>query len=82
MNTAARRFQNHLLQDCRNYQCFNFMRQRWLSTSNGTLKITRIQAFQVDLPLHEGRYKWSDGKFVDVFDSTVVRIETNEGIVG
>jgi len=46
------------------------------------MKITRILAYQVDLPLHEGNYSWSGGKSVDVFDSTVVRIETDEGVVG
>ena len=46
------------------------------------MKITRIAAWQVDLPLHEGSYKWSGGKSVDVFDSTVVRIETDTGLVG
>jgi len=46
------------------------------------MKITRISAYQVDLPLHEGSYKWSGGKSVDVFDSTVVRIETDEGLTG
>lgn len=46
------------------------------------MKITRILAYQVDLPLHEGEYSWSGGKSVDVFDSTVVRIETDEGVVG
>jgi L-alanine-DL-glutamate epimerase-like enolase superfamily enzyme len=46
------------------------------------VRITRIAAFQVDLPLHEGSYKWSGGKSVDVFDSTVVRIETDDGLVG
>lgn len=46
------------------------------------MKITRISAYQVDLPLHEGKYSWSGGKSVDVFDSTVVRIETDEGVVG
>jgi cis-L-3-hydroxyproline dehydratase len=46
------------------------------------MKITRIAAYQVDLPLHEGSYKWSGGKSVDVFDSTVVRVETDAGIVG
>jgi len=46
------------------------------------MKITRVQAFQVDLPLVEGRYAWARGKFVEVFDSTVVRIETDAGIVG
>ncbi len=46
------------------------------------MKITRIAAYQVDLPLREGRYAWSGGKSVDVFDSTVVRIDTDEGITG
>jgi L-alanine-DL-glutamate epimerase-like enolase superfamily enzyme len=46
------------------------------------VKITRIAAFQVDLPLHEGSYNWSGGKSVSVFDSTVVRIETDAGVVG
>jgi L-alanine-DL-glutamate epimerase-like enolase superfamily enzyme len=46
------------------------------------MKITRIAAYQVDLPLHEGRYAWSGGKSVSVFDSTVVRIETDAGLVG
>lgn len=35
-------------------------------------KITKIEAFQVDLPLREGSYKWSGGNFVEVFDSTIV----------
>lgn len=46
------------------------------------MKIKRICAYQVDLPLHEGSYKWSGGKSVDVFDSTVVRVETDAGLAG
>jgi L-alanine-DL-glutamate epimerase-like enolase superfamily enzyme len=46
------------------------------------MKIKRISVFQVDLPLHEGNYAWSGGKSVQVFDSTVVRIETDSGISG
>lgn len=46
------------------------------------MKIQRIEVFQVDLPLHEGNYNWSGGKSVDVFDSAVVRVETDAGIVG
>ena len=46
------------------------------------MKITRISVFQVDLPLHEGSYRWSGGKSVEVFDSTVVRIDTDEGVAG
>ena len=46
------------------------------------MKIKRISAWQVDLPLHEGSYKWSGGKSVTVFDSTIVGVETDTGIVG
>ena len=46
------------------------------------MKIKRIIAYQVDLPLHEGSYKWSGGKSVEVFDSTIVAIETDDGHVG
>ena len=47
------------------------------------MKIRRVSVYQVDLPLHEGSYNWSGGKSVSVFDSTVVRVETDEpGIVG
>jgi len=45
-------------------------------------KITKIEAFQVDLPLHEGSYKWSGGNSVEVFDSTVVAVHTNAGVTG
>ena len=46
------------------------------------MKIVRISAYQVDLPLLEGSYKWSGGKSVNVFDSTVVEIETDSGELG
>ena len=46
------------------------------------MRIRRIAAWQVDLPLHEGSYKWSGGKSVTVFDSTIVRVETDAGFVG
>jgi L-alanine-DL-glutamate epimerase-like enolase superfamily enzyme len=45
-------------------------------------KITRIEAYRVELPLHEGSYKWSGGNSVEVFDSTVVAIHTDAGITG
>src|SRR5262249_54106412 len=48
----------------------------------GTMKISRITAWQVDLPLHEGAYKWSGGKSVTVFDSTVIAVETDSGLTG
>ncbi|MEM7145217.1 MAG: cis-3-hydroxy-L-proline dehydratase [Verrucomicrobiota bacterium] len=46
------------------------------------MKITKITAYQVDLPIHEGTYKWSGGKSVTTFDSTVVAVETDAGITG
>ncbi len=46
------------------------------------MKIRRIRAYRVELPLHEGSYKWSGGKSVSVFDSTVVEVETDAGLVG
>jgi L-alanine-DL-glutamate epimerase-like enolase superfamily enzyme len=46
------------------------------------MKITRIQAYRVELPLHEATYKWSGGKSVTVFDSTIVRVETDAGLTG
>ena len=46
------------------------------------MKITRIVAYRVELPLHETTYKWSGGKSVTVFDSTIVRVETDTGLAG
>ena len=46
------------------------------------MKISRISAYRVDLPLKEGSYKWSGGKSVSIFDSTVVCVETYEGLKG
>ncbi len=46
------------------------------------MKIVNIAAYQVDLPLCEGGYHWSGGKSVTVFDSTIVRVTTDEGWVG
>ncbi|MCA9175536.1 MAG: mandelate racemase/muconate lactonizing enzyme family protein [Planctomycetales bacterium] len=46
------------------------------------MKIARIRAYRVELPLHEGSYKWSGGKSVTVFDSTVVCVETACGLQG
>jgi cis-L-3-hydroxyproline dehydratase len=46
------------------------------------MRITRIFAHRVELPLREGSYKWSGGKSVTVFDSTIVGVETDTGLVG
>jgi L-alanine-DL-glutamate epimerase-like enolase superfamily enzyme len=47
-----------------------------------SVRIGRISAYRVELPLLEGDYKWSGGKSVTVFDSTVVKVETDCGRVG
>lgn len=46
------------------------------------MRITHIDVYRVDLPLHEGSYKWSGGNAVTVFDSTIVAISTDAGITG
>lgn len=47
-----------------------------------TPKITRIEVFQVNLPLREGRYTFSGGNYVEVFDSTIVAVHTDAGVTG
>lgn len=46
------------------------------------MRIARIFAHRVELPLHEGSYKWSGGKSVSVFDSTIIGVETDDGRIG
>jgi L-alanine-DL-glutamate epimerase-like enolase superfamily enzyme len=46
------------------------------------MKINRIRAYRVELPLREGSYRWSGGKSVSVFDSTVVEVQTDAGVTG
>ena len=46
------------------------------------MRIRRIAAYRVELPLREGSYKWSGGKSVEVFDSTLVAVETDSDLVG
>jgi cis-L-3-hydroxyproline dehydratase len=46
------------------------------------MRIVGISAYRVELPLHEGSYKWSGGNSVDIFDSTVVAVATDSGITG
>jgi L-alanine-DL-glutamate epimerase-like enolase superfamily enzyme len=46
------------------------------------MKIARILAYSVQLPLVEGSYKWSGGKSVSVFESTIVAVETACGRIG
>jgi len=44
--------------------------------------ITQVKCYRVELPLHEGSYKWSGGNSVEVFDSTVVEVRTDGGVTG
>jgi L-alanine-DL-glutamate epimerase-like enolase superfamily enzyme len=46
------------------------------------MRIAGISAYKVELPLHEGSYKWSGGKSVSVFDSTIVEVQTDAGVTG
>src|SRR6476469_8662562 len=46
------------------------------------MKISGLRAYRVELPLHEGSYKWSGGNAVTVFDSTVVAVDTDAGVTG
>ncbi|HEX2525502.1 MAG TPA: cis-3-hydroxy-L-proline dehydratase [Geminicoccus sp.] len=46
------------------------------------MKINAVHVWQVSLPLNEGSYRWAGGKSVDVFDSTLLAIDTDEGITG
>lgn len=46
------------------------------------MKIVKVFAYRVELPLRQGSYKWSGGKSVNVFDSTIVGVETDTGLIG
>jgi cis-L-3-hydroxyproline dehydratase len=46
------------------------------------MKITRILTYQIDLPLNEGGYRFSGGRSIAGYDSTVVCVETDAGVVG
>lgn len=46
------------------------------------MKIKSIIVYRVELPLHEVTYKWSGGKSVTIFDSTIVQVVTDSGVVG
>ena len=46
------------------------------------MNVTEIRVYQVDLPIAEGSYDWAGGNSYEAFDSTIVRLDTDEGIVG
>lgn len=45
------------------------------------MRITRVSAYAVDLPLKEGAYSWNTQSYAS-FDSTVLVIDTDEGVQG
>jgi L-alanine-DL-glutamate epimerase-like enolase superfamily enzyme len=59
-----------------------FSRSLQAKEEDNSVKISAIRVYQVDLPLVEGRYSWSEGKYVEVFDSTVVELLTDDGQSG
>ena len=46
------------------------------------MKLVRITAYRVILHTTEGRYSWAKGKHADGYDSTVIRLDTDEGVTG
>lgn len=46
------------------------------------MKIARIRAYALDLPLADGVYAWSGGHSIASFDTTIVRVDTDAGITG
>jgi cis-L-3-hydroxyproline dehydratase len=52
------------------------------SDDEKSMKIAKISVYQIDLPLKEGRYAWSNDNAVEVFDTTVVAVETDIGLIG
>jgi L-alanine-DL-glutamate epimerase-like enolase superfamily enzyme len=46
------------------------------------MEITELSVYQVDLPIAEGSYDWSGDNSYEAFDSTVVRLRTDEGVTG
>lgn len=46
------------------------------------MKITGIDAFQVTYRLRDHKYSWSNDLFIETIVSTVVRVQTDEGVTG
>lgn len=46
------------------------------------MRITRISAYAVRLPLVDGVYAWSRDNAITAYDTTVVRVDTDEGPAG
>lgn len=46
------------------------------------MKITNIKVYQIDMPFSSGPYHLSGGRIFEALDSTIISIETDEGITG
>lgn len=46
------------------------------------MKIERVAAYKIDLPLVDGSYAWSEHKAITSYDTTVLRLDTDTGITG
>lgn len=46
------------------------------------MKLTKISVFQVNLPFDHGTYELSGGRTWTAMDSTIIRLDTDEGLVG
>lgn len=46
------------------------------------MRIDSIQVYQVDLPFSDGVYRLSGGRTYSEFDSTIVRLVTDDGLEG
>ncbi len=46
------------------------------------MKIGRITVYQLDVPLADGGYAFAKGRHVAVADTTVVRVDTDDGLTG
>ena len=46
------------------------------------MRISRISVYRVELPFADDCYAWAKGATLSTADSTVVRLDTDEGLVG
>jgi cis-L-3-hydroxyproline dehydratase len=46
------------------------------------MRITRLDAYQLDYRLHDQKYAWSGGHAVTAFVTTIVKVSTDEGLTG
>jgi len=67
---------------CDDYDCVNDDKIYADIPKNPTMKITKIEVYQCDLPLVDGDYCWADGKSVSAYDSTVIAVTTDTGVTG